>query len=69
MSCHLHDPTRPSSGPGNPFSNTVGFPWVNAVKDLFVAGPGKTVSGATFVPPPLIMGFTVRDESGCVAPT
>ncbi|KZV86232.1 phosphoglycerate mutase-like protein [Exidia glandulosa HHB12029] len=46
------------SGPGNPFSNTVGFPWTKAVRDLFVVGPGKAPEGAAFIPPPLIMGFT-----------
>ncbi|KAJ7217227.1 phosphoglycerate mutase-like protein [Mycena pura] len=46
------------SGPGNPFSATNGFPWVKAISDLFVLGPGKTVPGGNIIPPPLIMGFT-----------
>ncbi|THU89422.1 phosphoglycerate mutase-like protein [Dendrothele bispora CBS 962.96] len=46
------------SGPGNPLSATVGFPWLKAVTDLFEVGPGNTVKNGTLVPPPLIMGFT-----------
>ncbi len=48
------------AGPGNPFAATVGFPWVKAVSDLFVLGPGKTTPGGNITPPALIMGFTVR---------
>ncbi|OBZ78367.1 Acid phosphatase PHO1 [Grifola frondosa] len=39
------------SGPGNPFSATVGFPWVKAVTDLFVLGPNAAPVNSTFVPP------------------
>ncbi|KXN92492.1 Acid phosphatase PHO1 [Leucoagaricus sp. SymC.cos] len=46
------------SGPGNPFSVTVGFGWLKAITDLFVIGPGSAPPNATFVPPPLIMSFT-----------
>ncbi|KAJ7827498.1 phosphoglycerate mutase-like protein [Mycena olivaceomarginata] len=46
------------SGPGNPFSATVGFPWVKAISDLFVLGPGQTTPGGNITPPALIMGFT-----------
>ncbi|KAF7295439.1 Phosphoglycerate mutase-like protein [Mycena indigotica] len=46
------------SGPGNPFSATVGFPWVKAISDLFTLGPGQTTPGGNITPPPLIMGFT-----------
>ncbi|KAJ7709541.1 phosphoglycerate mutase-like protein [Mycena rosella] len=46
------------SGPGNPFSATVGFPWVKAVSDLFALGPEKTTPGGNITPPALIMGFT-----------
>ncbi|KAF7311381.1 Phosphoglycerate mutase-like protein [Mycena kentingensis (nom. inval.)] len=46
------------SGPGNPFSATVGFPWVSAVAELFSLGPGKTTPGGNITPPPLVMGFT-----------
>ncbi|KAJ7583789.1 phosphoglycerate mutase-like protein [Mycena floridula] len=46
------------SGPGNPLSVTVGYPWVKAISDLFVAGPGQTVKGGSLTPPPLVMGFT-----------
>ncbi|KAJ6531348.1 phosphoglycerate mutase-like protein [Mycena capillaripes] len=46
------------SGPGNPFSATVGFPWVKAVSDLFALGPGETTPGGNITPPALIMGFT-----------
>ncbi|KAL4255725.1 histidine acid phosphatase family protein [Pleurotus pulmonarius] len=46
------------SGPGNPFSATVGFPWVKAITDIFVAGPGRSPTGASATPPPLMMGFT-----------
>ncbi|KAJ7085762.1 phosphoglycerate mutase-like protein [Mycena belliarum] len=46
------------SGPGNPFSATVGFPWVKAVSDLFALGPGKTTPGGNITPPALLMGFT-----------
>ncbi|KAF4599091.1 hypothetical protein EYR40_006180 [Pleurotus pulmonarius] len=46
------------SGPGNPFSATVGFPWVKAITDIFVAGPNRSPTGASATPPPLIMGFT-----------
>ncbi|KAJ7096500.1 phosphoglycerate mutase-like protein [Mycena crocata] len=46
------------SGPGNPFSASVGFPWVKAVSDLFALGPGQTTSGGNITPPPLLMGFT-----------
>ncbi|KAL0956701.1 hypothetical protein HGRIS_002824 [Hohenbuehelia grisea] len=46
------------SGPGNPLSATVGFPWVKAVTELFLAGPGNTTENGSFIPPPLIMGFT-----------
>ncbi|KAI0746699.1 phosphoglycerate mutase-like protein [Daedaleopsis nitida] len=46
------------SGPGNPFSATTGVPWVKAVADLFVAGPGATRNGGNFVPPALVMSFT-----------
>jgi len=48
------------SGPGNPLSATVGHPWLKAVTDLFVVGPGNTVDNGTLIPPPLIMGFTVH---------
>ncbi|KAF7322420.1 Phosphoglycerate mutase-like protein [Mycena chlorophos] len=34
------------SGPGNPFSATVGFPWVKAVSELFALGPNETTPGA-----------------------
>ncbi|KAJ7438463.1 phosphoglycerate mutase-like protein [Mycena latifolia] len=46
------------SGPGNPFSATVGFPWVKAVSDLFALGPGQTTPGGNITPPALLMGFT-----------
>ncbi|KAJ6597247.1 phosphoglycerate mutase-like protein [Mycena vulgaris] len=46
------------SGPGNPFSAAVGFPWVKAVSDLFALGPGKTTPGGNITPPALMMGFT-----------
>nr|VWO97995.1 G-protein comlpex beta subunit CpcB [Ganoderma boninense] len=46
------------SGPGNPFSATVGYPWLRAITDLFSAGPNRTQVGGNFVPPPLIMSFT-----------
>ncbi|TBU31476.1 phosphoglycerate mutase-like protein [Dichomitus squalens] len=46
------------SGPGNPFSATVGYPWLKAIADLFSSGPNTTSLGGNFVPPPLIMGFT-----------
>ncbi|KAK7062821.1 hypothetical protein VNI00_000316 [Paramarasmius palmivorus] len=46
------------SGPGNPISAATGYPWVKAVTDLFVAGPGNTVKNGTLTPPPLIMTFT-----------
>ncbi|KIP03175.1 hypothetical protein PHLGIDRAFT_130304 [Phlebiopsis gigantea 11061_1 CR5-6] len=46
------------SGPGNPFSATVGYGWLKAVTDLLVAGPNATTANATFTPPPLIMSFT-----------
>ncbi|KAJ7256546.1 phosphoglycerate mutase-like protein [Mycena haematopus] len=46
------------SGPGNPFSATVGFPLVKAVSDLFALGPGETTPGGNITPPALIMGFT-----------
>ncbi|KAJ7047140.1 phosphoglycerate mutase-like protein [Mycena alexandri] len=46
------------SGPGNPFSATVGFPWVKAISDLFALGPGETTPGGNITPPALIMGFT-----------
>ncbi|KAJ7074127.1 phosphoglycerate mutase-like protein [Mycena amicta] len=46
------------SGPGNPFSATVGFPWVKAVSELFALGPGQTTPGGNITPPALIMGFT-----------
>ena len=48
------------SGPGNPIAAATGFPWVKAVTDLFAVGPGKTTTNGTFVPPPLLMSFTVR---------
>lgn len=48
------------SGPGNPFSATTGIPWVKAVTDLFAAGPGAAPNGGNLVPPPLVMGFSVR---------
>lgn len=47
------------SGPGNPFSATTGFPWIKAISDLFTVGTNKTTVNGTFVPPPLVMGFTV----------
>ncbi|KAF5346841.1 hypothetical protein D9756_010630 [Leucocoprinus leucothites] len=46
------------SGPGNPFSATVGFGWLKAIADLLNAGPGSAVSAGNFIPPPLIMSFT-----------
>ncbi|KAM5532121.1 hypothetical protein V8D89_014214 [Ganoderma adspersum] len=46
------------SGPGNPFSATVGYPWLKAITDVFSSGPNRTQEGGNFVPPPLIMGFT-----------
>ncbi|EKM53795.1 uncharacterized protein PHACADRAFT_260319 [Phanerochaete carnosa HHB-10118-sp] len=46
------------SGPGNPFSATVGFGWLQAVTDLLVAGPNATMPNATFTPPPLVTSFT-----------
>ncbi|KAJ7721557.1 phosphoglycerate mutase-like protein [Mycena maculata] len=46
------------SGPGNPFSDTVGFPWLKAISDLFVLGPDKTTPDGNITPPALIMGFT-----------
>ncbi|KAJ3576326.1 hypothetical protein NP233_g494 [Leucocoprinus birnbaumii] len=46
------------AGPGNPFSATVGFGWLKAITGLFNAGPGSTIRGGNFNPPPLIMSFT-----------
>ncbi|KAF5350314.1 hypothetical protein D9758_012812 [Tetrapyrgos nigripes] len=46
------------SGPGNPLSATVGYPWVKAIADIFNVGPGKMVENGTLIPPPLIMGFS-----------
>ncbi|CAK5265064.1 unnamed protein product [Mycena citricolor] len=46
------------AGPGNPYSATVGYPWVKAMSDLFALGPGKTTPGGNITPPPLIMSFT-----------
>ncbi|KAF9269467.1 phosphoglycerate mutase-like protein [Marasmius fiardii PR-910] len=46
------------SGPGNPVSAAVGYPWVKAIADLFAAGPGNTVTNGTLTPPSLIMTFT-----------
>ncbi|KAJ6624504.1 phosphoglycerate mutase-like protein [Mycena sp. CBHHK59/15] len=46
------------SGPGNPYSATVGFPWVKAVSDLFALGPNQSTPGGNITPPALIMGFT-----------
>ncbi|KAH9896773.1 phosphoglycerate mutase-like protein [Cubamyces lactineus] len=46
------------SGPGNPFSATVGYPWLHAVTDLFVSSPNRTEARQDFVPPALIMSFT-----------
>ena len=54
-----------SSGPGNPFSATVGYPWLKAITDLFASGPNTTASEGNFVPPPLIMGFTVSSDPLC----
>ena len=48
------------SGPGNPFSTTVGFGWLKATTDIFSAGPGSPTPGGNFTPPPLVMSFTVR---------
>ncbi|KAF8588893.1 phosphoglycerate mutase-like protein [Ramaria rubella] len=46
------------SGPGNPLAATTTFPLLKAITELFVLGPGKTTPNGTFVPPPLLMGFT-----------
>ncbi|KAJ3559463.1 hypothetical protein NM688_g332 [Phlebia brevispora] len=46
------------SGPGNPLAGTTAFPWLQAITQLLVAGPNRTVGNGSFVPPPLIMGFT-----------
>jgi len=46
------------SGPGNPLAATTTFPLVKAITQLFVLGPNKTTPNGTFVPPPLLMGFT-----------
>lgn len=51
------------SGPGNPFSATVGFPWLKAITDIFVSGPGESPPGASAMPAQLIMGFTVTPQS------
>lgn len=54
------EPSLPMrSGPGNPFSATVGYPWLKAITDLFSSGPNRTQEGESFAPPPLIMSFTV----------
>ncbi|KAI0050834.1 phosphoglycerate mutase-like protein [Auriscalpium vulgare] len=46
------------SGPGNPFSGATGFPLLKAITDLFVLGPDRSTPFGSFVPPPLLMGFT-----------
>ncbi|KAI0366019.1 phosphoglycerate mutase-like protein [Pilatotrama ljubarskyi] len=46
------------SGPGNPFSATVGFPWLKAVTALFSSPSNTSQAQGAFVPPPLIMSFT-----------
>ncbi|KAI0330668.1 phosphoglycerate mutase-like protein [Cubamyces sp. BRFM 1775] len=46
------------SGPGNPFSATVGYPWLHAVTDLFVSSPQSAGARQGFDPPSLIMSFT-----------
>ncbi|OSD07924.1 phosphoglycerate mutase-like protein [Trametes coccinea BRFM310] len=46
------------SGPGNPFSATVGYPWIQAVTGLLLRGPDNRRNGDNFVPPPLVMSFT-----------
>ncbi|OJT13455.1 Acid phosphatase PHO1 [Trametes pubescens] len=47
------------SGPGNPYSATVGFPWLQAVTGLLASAPNASAGGnATFVPPALVMSFT-----------
>ncbi|KAI0360773.1 phosphoglycerate mutase-like protein [Trametes cingulata] len=48
------------SGPGNPFSATVGFPWLQAVTALFSTSSTLNASQAegAFIPPPLLMSFT-----------
>ncbi|PIL27452.1 hypothetical protein GSI_10601 [Ganoderma sinense ZZ0214-1] len=46
------------SGPGNPFSATVGYPWLKAITELFSSDSNRTQGGGNFVPPPLIMSFT-----------
>ncbi|KAJ3010023.1 hypothetical protein NUW54_g2610 [Trametes sanguinea] len=39
------------SGPGNPLSATVGYPWLQAVTELFLHGPDNTENdGDNFVP-------------------
>ena len=53
------------SGPGNPIAATTGYPWVKAVSDLFVSGPGASVANGNFTPPPLIMTFTVSLTAYC----
>ena len=50
------------SGPGNPFSATVGFGWLKAITDIFSAGPSSPAPGGNFTPPPLVMSFTVRTK-------
>ncbi|THU88043.1 hypothetical protein K435DRAFT_782214 [Dendrothele bispora CBS 962.96] len=46
------------SGPGNPLSAAVGFPWPKAVTDLFEVKTGNTVENGTLIPPPLILNTT-----------
>ncbi|KAI0777598.1 phosphoglycerate mutase-like protein [Trametes elegans] len=49
------------SGPGNPYSATVGYPWVRAVTDLLASNSSDATGNSTgngAVPPPLIMSFT-----------
>ncbi|KAI0674221.1 phosphoglycerate mutase-like protein [Trametes maxima] len=42
------------SGPGNPYSATVGFPWVQAVSDILTAPSNASLPVAS----PLVMSFT-----------
>lgn len=58
-----------SAGPGNPLSATTGFPWVQEIASLFLRGPNTPLKdqGGSLMPPPLIMGFTVRYMHICHA--
>ncbi|KAI0826714.1 phosphoglycerate mutase-like protein [Trametes gibbosa] len=50
------------SGPGNPFSATVGYPWLQAVTGLLASeqssSANMTEAERAFNPPPLVMSFT-----------